>query len=105
MKDAASVVLAQEKATFLAELFSVKLKFTVDTLNDWFSRIIKSKFFEIDDIKKKTYKNENPINKTKTICFICSFLLDSDNVGCLDFIKIVSTCFSEISILLTNVKK
>ena len=104
MKDAASAVLAQEKATFLAELFYVKLKFTVDTLNDWFSRIIKSKFFEIDDIKKR-HKNENSINKTKTICFICSFLLDIDNVGCFDFIKNVSTCFSEISILLTNVKK
>ena len=35
LKDAAFAVLAWEKATSLAELFSVELKFTVDTLNDW----------------------------------------------------------------------
>ena len=34
LKDAASAVLAREKATSLAELFSIELKFTVDTLND-----------------------------------------------------------------------
>ena len=45
-------MLARGKAVSLAELFSVELKFTVDTLNDWFSRIIKPTFFEIDDVKK-----------------------------------------------------
>ena len=58
LKDAASAVLAQEKATSLAELFSVELKFTVDTLNEWFSIIIKPKFFEIDSIKKQIYRKE-----------------------------------------------
>ena len=45
LKDAASAVLAREKSTFLDELFSVALKFTIDTLNDWFSNIIKPFFF------------------------------------------------------------
>ena len=34
LKDAASAVLAREKSTSFAELFSVELKFTIDTLND-----------------------------------------------------------------------
>ena len=34
--DSASAVLAREKSTSLAELFSVELKFTIDTLNAWF---------------------------------------------------------------------
>ena len=37
LKDAASVVLAREKCTSLAELFPIELKFTIDTLKDWFS--------------------------------------------------------------------
>ena len=37
LKDAASALLAHEKMTFLAELFSVELKFTIDNLKDWFS--------------------------------------------------------------------
>ena len=45
LKDAASAVLAREKSTFLAELFSVELKFTIDTLKAWFRKIIKPKFF------------------------------------------------------------
>lgn len=36
LKDAASAVLAREKSTSLADLFSVELKFTIDTLNSWF---------------------------------------------------------------------
>ena len=55
LKDAADAVLAREKPTSLAELFSVELKFTVDTLNDWFSSILKAKFLEINTIKKQSY--------------------------------------------------
>ena len=76
MKDAASAVLAQEKSTSLAELFSVELKLTIDALNDWFSRIIKQKFFELDDIKMRKNFKENPIVDSKTRCSICGFLLD-----------------------------
>ena len=61
LKDAASAVLACEKFTSLAELFSVKLKFTInDTLKDWFSRIIKLKLLELDVIKKQKFFKENP---------------------------------------------
>ena len=36
LKDAASAVLAREKLTSLAKLFSVELKFIIDTLKAWF---------------------------------------------------------------------
>ena len=52
LKDAASAVLAHEKSTSLAELFSIELKFTIDTLNAWFPNTIKSKLFYLNDIKK-----------------------------------------------------
>ena len=54
-KNAASAVLVREKSTFLAELFSVELKFTVNTLNDWFSNTIKLKFFELNDISRNKF--------------------------------------------------
>ena len=55
LKDAASAVLTQGKLTSLAELFSVELKFTIDTLKAWFGKIIKPKFFEIDYTKKQDF--------------------------------------------------
>ena len=81
MKDAVSAVLARKKSTSLTQLFSVELKFTVDTLNKWFSRITKPKFFELDDIKKQTFLKENPLDQSKTICSICGFLLNVDGEG------------------------
>ena len=86
LKDAASAVLALEKSTSLAELFSVELKFIVNTLNEWFSRIIKLKFFELDDIKKQILLKENPIDQSKTICSICGLLLNIDSEGWFDFV-------------------
>ena len=74
LKDAVDAVMAREKSTSLAELFSVELKFTVDTLNDWFSSILKPKFLKVDIIKKQAYRKENPIDKQKAICSICCFL-------------------------------
>ena len=53
-----------QKATSFAELFSVEVDFTVDTLNEWFSRIIKTKPFEIDYIKKQIYRKENQKKKS-----------------------------------------
>ena len=81
LEDAASAVLACEKSISLAELFSVELKFNVDTLNEWFSNIIKPKFFELDDIKKQIFLKKNPIDQSKTICSICGFLLNVDGEG------------------------
>ena len=76
LKDAATIVLACEKSTSLAELFSVELKFTMDTLNAWFSDTIKSKLYNLNDIKKQIFIKENPIVPSKTICSICGFLFD-----------------------------
>ena len=60
LKDAATAVLACEISTSLAERFSVELKFTVHTLNNWFSNKIKPKFIELDNIKKKiVYKRKS----------------------------------------------
>ena len=60
LKDAAALVLACEISTSLAERFSVELKFTVHTLNNWFSNKIKPKFIELDNIKKKiVYKRKS----------------------------------------------
>ena len=86
LKDAADSVLACEKSTSLVELFSVELKFTVDTLNDWFSSILKPKFLEVGTMKKQAYKKENPIDKQKTICSICGSLLDVNSRGWIDFV-------------------
>ena len=85
-KNAASAVLVREKSTFLAEVFSVELKFTVNTLNDWFSNTIKLKFFELNDIKKQIFTSENPVVSSKTISSICGFLLDVKQEGWYDFI-------------------
>ena len=86
MKDAASAVLAREKSTSLAELFSVELKFTVDTLKDWFSRIIKPKFFEIDSAEKQKFRKDNPLDKN-SLCCLCDFPLAADSEkGWFDFV-------------------
>ena len=76
LKDAATAVLAREKFTSLSELFSVELKFTIDTLTNWFKQLIISKFLELDNIKKEIFVKENPISPSKTNRFVCGFLLD-----------------------------
>ena len=53
LKDAATAVVAHEKSTCLAEPFYIELKFTVDALSNWFLNRIKTKFMELDDIKKR----------------------------------------------------
>ena len=80
-KDAATAVLAREKSTSLSELFSVELKFTVDTLTNWFQQTIKLKFLELDNIKKQIFVKENPTVPSKTTCCVCGFLLDIEG-GC-----------------------
>ena len=86
LNHAASVVFAREKSKPLAELLSVELKFTIDTLNEWLFRIIKPEFFELDDIKKQIFMKENPIVQSETICSICGFLLNVDSDGWFDFV-------------------
>ena len=53
LKDTASAVLSREKCTSLDELFSIEVKFTIDTLKSWHTRIMKAKFFELDSYNKK----------------------------------------------------
>ena len=53
LQGSSSAVLVREETTSLAELLSVELEFTIDTLNDWFSNIINPTFLEINDIKKQ----------------------------------------------------
>ena len=79
-------MLAREKSTSLAELFSVELKFTVDTLNDWFSNTIKPKFLEPNYIKKQIFTKENPIVSSKTIRLICGFLIDVEEEDWYDIV-------------------
>ena len=55
LKDATITVLAPEKSSLLAELFSAELKFTIEMLNSWFSNAIKAKFIKLDDIKKQVF--------------------------------------------------
>ena len=86
LKDTASALLARKKSTSLAELFYVELKFTIDTLNDWFSRIIKPKLFELDDIKKQIFMKENLIVNSNTICSICGLLQDVEGGSWFEFV-------------------
>ena len=86
LKDAALAVLAREKSTSLAELFSVELKFIIDTLKDWFSRIIKPKFFEIDSAEKQKFRKDNTLDKN-SVCCLCDFPLAVDSEkGWFDFV-------------------
>ena len=74
LKDAATTLLAREKATFLAELFPVELKFTIDTLNNRFWNRIKPKFLELRDVKRKDFIEKNKLSP-ETIYCICGFLV------------------------------
>ena len=87
LKDATFAVLACKNSTSFAELFLVELKFTVDTLNDWFASTIKPKYLEPNDIKNQIFTKENPIISAKTICFMCRFLLDVKEGGWYETLK------------------
>ena len=66
LKGAASAVLSRQKCTTL-ELFLIELKFTIDTLRDWFNRIIKPKFFELDCSKKTAWRKKKSSNQRNNI--------------------------------------
>ena len=80
LKDTAKSVLVREKATSFAELFSVELKFTIDTLNNWFSSRIKPKFLEVSNVKKKILLKKTKLLPESTCC-ICGFLLNINVPG------------------------
>ena len=60
LKDTAKSVSVREKATSFSELFSVELKFTIDTLNNWFSNRIKPKFLEVSNVQQKFQETFEP---------------------------------------------
>ena len=72
--------MALEKASPLAELFSVKMKLTIDILNNWFSIRIKSKFLALSDIERKHFIEKNPLTP-ETVCCICGLLVDVNTSG------------------------
>ena len=74
----------------MSEIFSVELKFTIDTLNSWFSNTIKPKFLELDELKKQILVKENPIAASETICYICGFLLDTEACGKQEMVRFYS---------------
>ena len=86
LKDAAFAVAFKEKCTSLAEMFCIELKFTIDTLNLWFNKTIKTRFYELEYLQKDPFKGKNPLSK-ETLCSICNFPMNpyQDN-GWLDHI-------------------
>ena len=62
MKDAATNVFINQKSTSLSELFSIDLKFTIETLTIWFNNSFKSKFLDSNDIQKQISVKENPLD-------------------------------------------
>ena len=77
LKDAATNVLVHQKSTSLSELFSVELKFTIDILDKWFNNVFKSKLLGLNEIQKKIFVKENPLDWSKACCCICGFKLST----------------------------
>lgn len=59
LKDGVTTVLACKKSTSLSQLFSIELKFTIDTPTSWFKHTIKPKFVELEEIMKQIFVREN----------------------------------------------
>ena len=70
LRDAARAVARREKCTSLSEMFSVELKFTIDTLRSWFEKVIKTRFIDLNYTEKILFEQKNPI------CTICDFPLN-----------------------------
>ena len=75
LKDAARAVARREKCTSLAEMFSIELKFIIDTLKLWFEKIIKQRFADLEYQNKIEFRKQHPITE-ETFCSICDFPLN-----------------------------
>ena len=62
LNDSATNVLINTKSTSLLEMFSTELKFNFDVLVKWFNDIFKSRFNELDELKKQKFIRENPFD-------------------------------------------
>ena len=56
-------------------MFSVKLKFTINTLKLWFEKIMKQRFVDLHYQKKIDFRKQHPITE-ETLCSICDFPLN-----------------------------
>ena len=74
-------MLGREKSNSFVELFSVELKVRINTLNAWFSDTTKSKYLNLNDIRKQIFIKKNLIVPFKSVCSICGFLVDVDAEG------------------------
>ena len=86
LKNGVSAVAFKEKCTSLAEINCIELKFTIDSIELWFNKIIKPRFFEIQYSQKEHFRQKNPITN-QTLCSICDFPMDPQaNNGWLDHV-------------------
>ena len=54
-------------------MFSIELKFTADVRVKWFKDVFKSRFNELDEIKKTIRDKCNPLDWPNKKCVICNF--------------------------------
>ena len=57
LQQAAYSVSQKEKSTSLAEMFNIKLKFTVDCIKNWFSSNLKSRELDLDEKRNPRLEN------------------------------------------------
>ena len=56
-------------------MFSIKFQFTIDVLVKWFNDAFKSRFDELDAIKKQQFLKEKLIDWSNKKCVICDLKL------------------------------
>ena len=61
-------------------MFSIELKFIIDTLKLWFEKIIKQRFVDLECQKKIDFRKQHPITE-ETLCSICDFPLNPQAKG------------------------
>ena len=59
-------------------MFWCELKFVIDLLKNWLADKLFKRFRELDYFTKQKFKNENPINWSKTNCDVCGFCLSTN---------------------------
>ena len=78
LKHCAITVFNKKERFSLSEMFSCELKFVIDLLKKWLADKFFKRFRELDYFTKQKFKNENPINWSKTNCVICGFRLSTN---------------------------
>ena len=56
-------------------MFSAELKFTICLLVKWFNDVFKSRFNELDELKRQKFIRKSPINWSNQKCLICDLKL------------------------------